>query len=90
MFFKEWATDKSWLPKSGLDILIKDKQVRPDTIPGLIQPSFDPGNIDKLDATLKKISAYLKEGAKSWWEAWISNAREANGQQQQFPEQEGL
>lgn len=90
MFFKEWATDKSWLPKSGLDILMTDKQVHPETIPGLVQPNFDLNNIDKLDTTLKKISAYLKEEARAWWEVWISNAREGNGQQQHFPEQEGL
>ena len=90
MFYKEWTTDKSWLPRSGLDILMTAKQPCPDTIPGLVQPSFDPGNLDKLDTMLKKISAYLKKGAKAWWEVWISNAREGDGKQQQLPEQEGL
>lgn len=55
MLCKEWATDKNWLPKSGLHILMMDRQQHPDTIPGLVQPSFDPTNLGKLDVMLKRL-----------------------------------
>ena len=91
MFYKQWAIDKSWLPKSGLQILIqRDRQSHPDTIPGLVQPSFDLTNLDKLAVTLKKISAYLKGGAKACWQEWMTNTREGDRQQPQLPGQEGL
>ena len=90
MFYKEWATDKSWLPKSGLQILMKDKQPHPDTFPELVQPSLDSANLDKLETTLRKISAYLRSEAKAWWDEWITNARETDGQQSQLLETEGM
>lgn len=64
MFYKEWATHKSWLSKSRFQILMTDRQPHPSTIPGLIQPSFDPPNLDKLAVMLKKISAYFKGGLR--------------------------
>ena len=92
MYYKEWACDRQWLPKSGLAILMMDKSMTwmcPRTIPKLVKPNFDSSNLDKLECTMTRISAYLKEGAKYWWEDWIANTRRENVQQQPLTEQEG-
>ena len=94
MFYKEWSTDRQWLPKSGLAILMMDKctsRIYPNRIPGIVQPNFDATTLEKLECTLAKLSGYLKEGAKEWWKQWIANTREENRQQQSVTEhcQEG-
>ena len=90
MFYKEWATDECWLPESGLAILALDKttnKVVPSSIPSMVIPNCD--NMDKLETTLARISAYLKDGAKEWWRNWIQDVRKENGKQPPATQCEG-
>lgn len=44
--------------------------------PLAFSPFYESENLDKLDTTLGKISAYLeKADANQWWRSWLSNAR---------------
>ena len=40
-------------------------QVSPNCIPQL----------EKFESTLRKVSGYLKEGAKEWWKQWVADTR---------------
>lgn len=55
MWYKEWSTDKFWLPETGLAILPSDNPT-PKWQPTLIMPHHDMDNILKLDATIKKVN----------------------------------
>lgn len=75
MYYKEWSTDSFWLPEAGICILPEQYPV-PTCEPREIQPLFDAEVLSKVETTLKKISAYLeRDGACSWWEAWLENAK---------------
>ena len=55
MFYKEWSSDSFWLPDMGLDILPTESR-HPLGEPLRISPYYDPDNIQKLEATLRKVS----------------------------------
>jgi len=80
MYYKDWTTDKYWLPESGLALLTVNEETQlvcPSTTPDLVSPHCD--NLDKLESTLARISAYLlKDGAKEWWRNWIQDVRKEN------------
>ena len=74
LFFKEWSTDKMWLPPTGLAILPSQNLV-PVSDPQIIQPNFDADDLKKLESMLQKINAYLdKAGASKWWKTWLEKA----------------
>ena len=54
MFYKEWSSDSFWLPQTGLDILPTECP-SPHGEPQIINPYYDPDNIQKLEATLRKV-----------------------------------
>ena len=75
MFYKEWSSDEFWLPQSGLAILPTDHPI-PSLKPLVLGPCYDPDSLKKLEATLKKASAYLnKAGVSAWWASWLEQAK---------------
>ena len=75
MFYKEWSSDTFWLPETGLVLLPHGKPV-PSITPKVLLPSFDPDNVAKVQATIRKIAAYLdKAGVASWWSSWLGEAQ---------------
>ena len=75
MFYKEWSTDTFWLPQTGLLLLPAGNSV-PTQLPRSLRPCFDQEHIGKIEATVRKIGAYLdKAGAMSWWNLWLEHAR---------------
>lgn len=77
MFYKEWSTDDFWLPQSGLAILPTDHPI-PCLKPLVLRPCYDADSLKKLEATLRKASAYLnKAGVSAWWTSWLSEATRA-------------
>lgn len=79
MFYKEWSTDAFWLPESGLALLPAANPL-PCSPPCVIKPLFDPDHLRMLQATIRKVGAYLKkacsesEDAASWWATWFEEA----------------
>jgi len=76
--------------ESGFALLSVNKemhQVYPSSTPGLASPLCD--NLDKLESTLVRISAYLKDGAKEWWRNWIEDIGKQNKKQPFSTEYEG-
>ena len=74
MFYKEWSADDFWLPQSGLSILPTDDPI-PSKKPMILRPCYDPAMLKKLEATLRKASAYLnKAGVSAWWSSWLKEA----------------
>lgn len=74
MFYKEWSTDDFWLPQSGLAILPTDHPT-PIIKPLILRPCYDSDSLKKLEATLRKASAYLnKAGVSAWWTSWLEEA----------------
>ena len=74
LFFKEWSTDKFWLPQTGLAILPAENPL-PSQDPRVILPQYDPQDLKKLESTVQKTSAYLeKAGASTWWKSWLQDA----------------
>ena len=59
MFYKEWSTDDCWLPQTGLAILPTDNPI-PTRQPQMIRPYYEPESIQKLEATLRKVSVALQ------------------------------
>ena len=59
MFYKEWSTDDCWLPQTGLAILPTDNPI-PTQQPQMIRPYYEPESIQKLEATLRKVSVALQ------------------------------
>lgn len=75
MFYKEWSTDTFWLPQNGLALLPTGNTI-PQQQPLIFKPYYDPDNLKKLEATLRKIDAYLdKAGASQWWKVWLEDAK---------------
>lgn len=74
MFYKEWSTDNFWLPPSGLEILPTDHPV-PSCKPLILSPLYDPDSLKKMEATLRRASAYLdKASVSAWWASWLEEA----------------
>jgi len=58
MFYKEWSTDTFWLPQTGLSLLPADNSVLTQC-PWSLRQCFDPEQLGKIEATIRKIGAYL-------------------------------
>ena len=59
MFYKEWSTDDCWVPQTGLAILPTDNPI-PTRQPQMIRAYYEPESIQKLEATLRKVSVALQ------------------------------
>lgn len=85
MFYKEWSTDDLWLPQTGLTLLPSENTIPTDK-PLIMRPFYDADILNKVEATLKKISAYLdKAGAALWWISWLEEARNYVEEQEPWP-----
>ena len=85
MFYKEWSTDSFWLPSGGLSILPGDNPI-PTLDPKVLQPFYDEESLCKLEATIRKISAYLdRANANSWWMDWLEKVRQHTVHEQAKP-----
>lgn len=73
MFYKEWSSDDSWLPKKGLQFLDSDAVLNTNVT--AIQPKYDKEDLTKLGSTIKKITCYLDEDRRRWWAEWLLNAK---------------
>ena len=79
MFYKEWSTDDYWLPPSGMQMLMEnsDARILPAGQPSLVDISFDPVKIEKLESTISKLSGYLEKcDAREWWTKCIASAKQ--------------
>ena len=82
MYYKEWSSDDSWLPDTGLCILPDDQPI-PAYDPKVLQPLFEQDTLSKLESTLRKIRGYLQKGGHTaWWEQWISEAKPFTSEKQ--------